>query len=117
MTAIPVADLVDHMPEAAVVERYAAATPNARGLLVQPAPTETTITVISHQAERREVERAGLDHTRDHRMFYTSFALRTAGSAGKADVIQYGGERWEVLALEDYQTLALLSIATATRIE
>lgn len=102
----------------ATVERYSGKTSiNGQGRPVVAAATEITIKMVGHQASPKEIERSGLDHGFDYRVFAAKQALRVADSAGQGDVVQWEGERFELLTLEDYGTLGGVWIAVGRRIE
>lgn len=103
---------------AVTIERYTTApTVDAYGDPQVPAPTLIAATVIAHPATRKQLERAGLDHTQDWRAFYAEVELRTASTGGPPDVIQHEGERWTLIDLAAYGTLGGLWIALGHRIE
>ena len=93
-------------------------TPDYRGRPTVAAATEVPIYLVSHPSSRQTIQRAQLDESRSWRSFYSESALygATDNSAG-ADVIQHGGERWEVQTVGDYGTLGGIWLALAQRIE
>jgi hypothetical protein len=100
------------------LERFTTASSiNAVGRPVVPTPTSLPRTMVVHQATRKQVERAGLDHTVDWRAFYDTEELRVAGAGGQGDVVQYQGERWELHNLADYQAMGGMYMALGKRIE
>ena len=100
------------------VERFATASGfDALGSPIVATPTLLSRTIVVHQATRKQVEKAGLDHGVDWHAFYDTEELRTADSGGQADVVQYQGERWLLSTLADYNTMGGMYMALGKRIE
>lgn len=101
---------------AITIERYSAPTINALGEPDHGTPTSISEpAVVSHQATRRQIERAGLDFGPDYRVFYTRTELQCADGATAPDVIVYDGARWQVVNVADYSALGGLYLALASR--
>lgn len=113
----PLVGLVGFEPQTVTLERRAApTTADAYGVPIEPTETTTTITVVTHPAGRKQLERLNLDHARDARAFYATVELRTA-TDGHPDVIIMDGERWELQNVADYGTLGGIWIGLGVRVE
>lgn len=114
---IPVADLVPLFGGTPLtVERATASTPNMYGEAVETR-SNVSITIAVHQATRKQLERAGLDHGHDWRAFYANVPLRCGPDDIAPDIVQYQGQRWELHNAADYQDLGGISMALGRRIE
>lgn len=122
MSALPL-DMADLVWEYRIaggltVEVPGAQTISSMGEVVDAAATETTYDPIAvHPADKRMLERVPeADRTRETIAVYTTTALRTAGSA-RPHVVQYQGDRYEVVSVEDYGTAGGVYLALSQRIE
>ena len=101
-----------------VVERYSTATGlDELGNPVVAAPSLLSRTMAVHPMSNETIERLNLDRAEKWMSFYSNEDLRVAGTTGKGDVVQFGGERYQLLVLEDYGTIGGLWEAHGKRIE
>lgn len=91
-------------------------TIDAYGVPIDPADVDTTITVVMHQASRKQLERANLDAATDARIIYSTTELRTA-TDDRPDIIIADGEAWEMRTIANYGTLGGIWFGLAVRIE
>lgn len=119
MIPMPLFNLLDTFsaPQRAVEKQTNATSFNEFGEAVIAAPVVTTQQIMVHQATRKQIERANLDHVTDWHAFYSNEELRVADATGPSFVIQYAGERWELMKLANYDELGGLWIALGKRIE
>ncbi len=119
MIQLPVHQLLDafQADDLPVERRTTATSTNVYGEPQVAAPVTTSQRIMVHQATRKQVERAGLDHLTDWRAFYSDSELRVADSTGPGHVVQYQGERWELMDLADYNQLGGMWLALGKRIE
>lgn len=103
---------------AVVLERYVTKTSiDELGNPVIAAPSLLSRTMAVHPMPSEEVERLNLDRTEQWMSFYSDEDFRVAGKTGKGDVVQFNGERYQLLVLEDYGTIGGLWEAHGKRIE
>lgn len=113
---IPVAPLVGMFGATPLtVERATASTPNMYGETIVTR-SNVSIPIAVHQANRKTLERLGLDYGHDWRAFYANEPLQTV-DPDSADIVQYGGARWELHDAADYGTLGGIYMALGKRIE
>lgn len=118
---IPVSALVGlpgFEPTAVTLERRAApTTADAYGVPVEPAVVSSTITVVMHPADRKQLVRANLDHATDALAFYSTVELRTSTDGHPDIIVTPDGERWELHNVGDYGTLGGIWIGLGVRFE
>lgn len=119
MPQIPGSLLLSAVPTTTVtLERYAEPTSvNAYGEPQVAAPSSSSVEMVVHQATRKQLDRAGLDHALDWHAFVSPVELRTVHN-GRPDVIETpDGERWELHDVGHYETIAGVWLALGRRLE